>query len=59
MRVATEEAATRILAICEECGWRVIVGIEPDEPEDIRDVVRLLRSADRAQRLAGGAPMFA
>ncbi len=59
VRVASEEAAERILAICREYDWEVIVGVEPDAPEDVRDVERLLRSADRARRLAGQAPLFA
>jgi len=42
VHVQTETRAEEILSICEERGWKVIVGIEPDKPEDISDVERLL-----------------
>lgn len=41
-RVGTEARAQEILRICKENDWQVIVGIEPDEPENISDVKRLL-----------------
>jgi hypothetical protein len=37
-RVGTEARGQEILRICNENGWQVIVGIEPDKPEDISDV---------------------
>ena len=42
VRVRTEARAKEILGICIEHGWKVVVGIEPDKPEDISDVERLL-----------------
>jgi len=42
VRVQTEEKAGEMLTLCDEHGWQVIVGIEPDKPEDISDVERLL-----------------
>ena len=42
VRVQTEERAAEIFKICVEKGWQVIVGIEPDEQENISDVERLL-----------------
>lgn len=42
VHVQTEAKAGEILSICEEHGWKVIVGLEPDKPEDISDVERLL-----------------
>lgn len=42
VRVQTEERAGEILELCDEHGWKVIVGMEPDEPEDVSDVERLL-----------------
>ena len=42
VRVQTQARAQEILAICTEHGWQVIVGLEPDKPEDISDVERLL-----------------
>ena len=41
-RVQTMERAGEIMALCEKHGWKVVVGIEPDEREDISDVERLL-----------------
>ena len=41
-RVATQERAEEVIAICDERGWIAIVGIEPDEPEDISDLERML-----------------
>jgi SWIM/SEC-C metal-binding protein len=40
--VQTEQRAKQILDLCNEHGWQVIVGIEPDKPEDISEVQRLL-----------------
>ncbi len=42
VRVQSSERAEKILSICNKHGWQVIVGIEPDKPEDISDVERLL-----------------
>ena len=41
-RVKTFEKAKEIVAICNERGWKISIGIEPDKPEDISDVERLL-----------------
>ena len=40
--VQTSARGEEILKICDEHGWKVIVGIEPNKPEDISDVERLL-----------------
>ncbi|MEW5818456.1 MAG: PBPRA1643 family SWIM/SEC-C metal-binding motif protein [Spirochaetota bacterium] len=42
IRVQTTKRAEEIIALCNDRGWKVIVGIEPDKPEDISDVERLL-----------------
>jgi SWIM/SEC-C metal-binding protein len=42
VRVATEERASEIYQLCECKGWKVVIGIEPDKPEDISDVQRLM-----------------
>jgi SWIM/SEC-C metal-binding protein len=42
VRVQTEAHAQEILAVCTAHGWQVIVGVEPDAPEDVRDVHTLL-----------------
>lgn len=42
VRVRTQDRADEILALCQEHAIQVIVGIEPDETEDISDVERIL-----------------
>ncbi|MFH0774511.1 MAG: PBPRA1643 family SWIM/SEC-C metal-binding motif protein [bacterium] len=42
VRVQSPERAGEILSICKEHGWKVIVGVEPNKPEDISDIERLL-----------------
>ena len=46
VRVQTLERANEILKKCNENGWQVIVGIEPDNEEDISDVNKLLGLTD-------------
>ena len=41
-RVKTQKRAQEITKLCNERGWKVIVGIEPDEPEDITDIEKLM-----------------
>lgn len=42
VRVQSMEHAQEIMSICHENDWQVIVGIEPDEAENIDDVEALL-----------------
>ena len=42
VRVQTEQRAEEIASLCAEHGWYYIIGFEPDKPEDISDVNRLL-----------------
>lgn len=42
IRVRTEERGYELLSICNSRGWQVIIGLEPDKPEDISDVEKLL-----------------
>jgi SWIM/SEC-C metal-binding protein len=42
VRVQSQDRAQEILSICEDRDWKVIVGIEPDQTEDISDLERLL-----------------
>lgn len=41
-RACTEERAREIVEFCNDHNIKVIVGIEPEKPEDISDVVRAL-----------------
>jgi hypothetical protein len=38
VRVQTQAKAEEILSICEDCDWKVLVGVEPDETEEISDL---------------------
>ena len=42
VRVKSEDMSEEMLWICVKHGWQIIVGIEPDEPEDVSDVEKLL-----------------
>lgn len=42
VRVQTEERGREIASICHEHGWHYIIGFEPDKPEDVADVEKLL-----------------
>jgi SWIM/SEC-C metal-binding protein len=42
VRVQNQKRAEEIAAIFSEHDWKYIIGIEPDEPEDITDLERLL-----------------
>jgi len=46
VRVQTQERASEILKKCNENGWQVIVGIEPDNEEDISNVNKFLGLTD-------------
>ena len=56
VRVESEDRAYEIMKICTEHGWEMIIGVEPDRPEDITDVMKLLppeRFTARAEPTAG------
>lgn len=40
--VKTMSRAEEIMALCSDHNWKVIVGVEPQEPEDISDIEKLL-----------------
>ena len=42
LRVQNEYRIEEMARICSENGWHFIIGIEPDEPEDISDLEKLL-----------------
>ena len=41
IRAQTEERARELFERCTDRGWHVIVGVEPDEPEDITEQLKL------------------
>ena len=42
LRVRSQQRAEEMAALCQKHGWKFIVGLEPDKPEDISDIDRLL-----------------
>ena len=42
VRVQTMPKGEEIVALCEKHHWKVIVGIEADQPEDLSDIDLLL-----------------
>jgi len=49
VHVQTEERLKEVSSIFEENGWKFIVGLEPDEPEDISDLDLLLNTPKPAK----------
>ena len=44
VRVQTMPKGEEIVALCEKHHWKVIVGTEADQPEDLSDIDLLLRA---------------
>ena len=42
VRVQSVEEAEEIVALAQERGWQVIVGVEPDQIEDLSDLRKLM-----------------
>ena len=42
LRVQTQQRAAEMASICDDHGWRYIIGVEPDKPENVSHVERLL-----------------
>jgi SWIM/SEC-C metal-binding protein len=49
VRVQTEARAQRVLEFCQEHDIIAIVGLEPDKPEDITDIERVLLTREPAR----------
>jgi SWIM/SEC-C metal-binding protein len=47
VRVQTMPKGEQVVALCEKHHWKVIVGIGPDQPEDLSDIELLLRDPAR------------
>jgi SWIM/SEC-C metal-binding protein len=52
VRVQTEQRGSEIASICSEHGWHYIIGFEPDKPEDISDLTRLLNPSGPIKAIA-------
>ena len=44
IRVQSTEEAEQIVGLAQERGWKVIVGVEPDQIEDLADLHQLMRT---------------
>ena len=49
VRVRSTEEAEDIVGLAQERGWKVIVGVEPDELEDLSDLHKLMNSEVKAE----------
>jgi SWIM/SEC-C metal-binding protein len=59
VRVQTPDRAQRVLTLCDENDIVVIVGVEPDKPEDLSDIERALlarQPARSAPKIGRNAP---
>ena len=59
VRVRTEERRREIGSLFEEHGWKYLIGLEPDNPEDITDLERLLnppRPTTAEKKIGRNAP---
>ncbi len=41
-RVHTDDTARYVAEMCAQHGWHYIIGFEPDKPEDISDLEKML-----------------
>jgi SWIM/SEC-C metal-binding protein len=51
VRVRSPRRAEEIIALCQEYGVHVIVGVEPDKQEDISDVERAINPPEPVRAL--------
>lgn len=59
LRVQSLERAKEVAALCEEGGWKFIVGIEPDKPENTDDLESARAAGDvlgRNERVGRNEP---
>jgi SWIM/SEC-C metal-binding protein len=54
VRVQNEYRANEIASIFDQNGWHFILGIEPDKPEDISDLEKLLNPTKPVQSIKIG-----
>ena len=56
VRVRTIPKAEQIVRLCQEHGWKVIGGVEPDKTEDLSDLDQLLRRSAQKPQAPRAAP---
>ncbi len=47
VRVRSQEEAQNIVEFAQDHGWQVIVGVEPDNLEDLTDLHQLMRAEEK------------
>jgi hypothetical protein len=57
VRVRTEARAKEVASLFAEHGWQFILGIEPDKPENIADLTRLLKTTRSGPQVASQKAM--
>lgn len=53
VRVQSQQRAEKIMAICQRYSWKIIVGIEPDKPENISDFEKLHNQLGNSAKKTG------
>jgi len=56
VRVPSTEKAEEIVGLAQECGWRVTVGVEPDQIDDLSDLRKLMRTEAKPEAKPRLAP---
>lgn len=51
VRVRSSARAQETMAVCQEYGVQVVIGVEPDQPEDITDVERAINPPEPVRAL--------
>jgi SWIM/SEC-C metal-binding protein len=49
VRVQTQERGLHVAELCAEQGWHYIIGLEPENPEDISDLEKALNPPQPVQ----------
>ncbi|PIP16228.1 MAG: hypothetical protein COX46_03555 [bacterium (Candidatus Ratteibacteria) CG23_combo_of_CG06-09_8_20_14_all_48_7] len=50
LRVQSQKRAEELVVICSDHRWQFIIGIEPDKPENIEDLEKMIRRCDNTSQ---------
>lgn len=56
LRVNNDADAMVAVGLCQQHGWHYVIGMEPGEPEDLRDLAHALRQAGRSDEMGAMVP---
>ena len=56
VRVRSKKGAEGIVSFAQQRGWKVIVGVEPDQIEDLSDLHKLMRTEAEPEAKPGLPP---